>query len=171
VLGAAITQIVAVDAGNDHIFELERGDRFAEFARLVRVGRQRLAVADVAERAAAGADVAEDHEGGGAAPEAFADVGAGGFFADGVQLAFAQHGLDLAEAPGAVAGLDANPVRLCFSGLSTGTILIGMRAVFSSPFCLPFCFALPTLSAMLFVQLQQQVLRELLAGLVAVSVH
>ena len=54
-----------------------------------------------------------------------------------------------------------------FSGWSTGTILIGMRAVFSSPFCLtPFCFALPLLSAMLLVQLLQQVLRELLAGLV-----
>jgi hypothetical protein len=90
--------------------QLERGDRFGQSARLVRVGRQRLAVADVAERAAAGADVAEDHEGGRAAAEAFADVGAGGFLADGVQLAFAQHGLDLAEAPGAVAGLDADPV-------------------------------------------------------------
>ena len=110
VLGAAVAQVVAVDAGNDHIFELESGDRLGEFARLVRVGRQGLAVADVTERAAPGADVAEDHEGRRAAPEALADVGAGGFLADGVQLALTQHGLDLAEAPGAVAGLDADPV-------------------------------------------------------------
>ncbi|MPN55770.1 hypothetical protein SDC9_203454 [bioreactor metagenome] len=69
-------------------------------------------MADVAERAAARTDVTEDHEGGGAAAEAFADVGAGRFLADGVQLLLAQHRLDLAEAAGAVAGLDANPFGL-----------------------------------------------------------
>jgi hypothetical protein len=69
-------------------------------------------VADVAERAAPGADVAENHEGGRTAPEAFADIGTGGFFADGVQLSFAQHGLDFAEAAGAVASFDAYPLRL-----------------------------------------------------------
>ena len=37
VLGAAVTQVVAVDAGNDHIFELERGDRFGR-VRAVRPG-------------------------------------------------------------------------------------------------------------------------------------
>jgi hypothetical protein len=52
-----------------------------------------------------------------------------------VQLLLAQHLLDLAEAAGVVAGLDANPLRLALR-LLTGTILIGMRAVFSSPFCL-----------------------------------
>ena len=111
VLGTAITQIVTVNTGNNHIFQFECSNRLAQFARLIRVGWQRLAVADVAERTAAGADVAEDHEGGSAAPKAFTDVGAGGFFANRVQLAFAQHGLDLAKAPGAVAGFDAYPVR------------------------------------------------------------
>ena len=72
-----------------------------ELVRLVRVGRQRLAVADVAEGAAARAQVAEDHEGGRALAEAFADVRAGGFLADRVQVVFAQDLLDLAEARGA----------------------------------------------------------------------
>lgn len=69
-------------------------------------------MAHVAEGAAAGADVAQDHEGGGAPAEAFADVGAGGLFAHGVQLLFPQQLLDLAEAAGVVAGLDANPAGL-----------------------------------------------------------
>ena len=115
--GSAVAQVVAVDAGDDDILQLERGNRIRQFSRLVRVGRQRLAVAHVAERAAAGADVAEDHEGCRAAPEALADVGAGGFLADRVQLLLAQHGLDLAEAPGAVAGLDADPLRLLERGI------------------------------------------------------
>ena len=42
--------------------------------------------------------------------------------------------LDLAEARGAVAGLDADPVGL-LQRLAAGTILIGMRAVLASPFC------------------------------------
>src|SRR5574343_1221227 len=56
------------------------------------------------------------------------------------------------------------------SGWSTGTILIGMRAVFSSPFCLtPFCLAPPSglVSAMLSYQLLYKVRGELLAGLVS----
>jgi hypothetical protein len=166
VLGAAVAQIVAVDAGNDHIFQLSAATDSAEFARFVRVGRQRLAVADVAERAAAGADVAEDHEGGRAAPEAFADVGAGGFFADGVQLLLAQHGLDLAEAAGAVAGLDANPLRLAQRLIDRNDLDRDARG-FQFAFLLDAFLlrASGTLSAMLFVQLLQQVLRELLAGL------
>jgi hypothetical protein len=55
-------------------------------------------VADVAERAAPGADVAHDHEGGGALAEALADVRAGGFLAHRVQLVLAQDLLDLVEA-------------------------------------------------------------------------
>ena len=58
----------------------------AELGRFLRVGRQRLAVADVAEGAAPRAQVAEDHEGGRALAEALADVGAGGFLAHRVQV-------------------------------------------------------------------------------------
>ena len=112
VLGAAVAQVVAVDAGNDDVAQFQVRDAVGEIGWLFGVGRQRFAVADVAERAAARADVAEDHEGRRAAAEAFADIRAGGFLADGVQLLLAQHRLDLAEAAGVVAGLDADPRRL-----------------------------------------------------------
>lgn len=42
----------------------------------------------------AGAGIAEDEEGGGAAGEAFTDVGAAGFAADGMQLLFRQQAVD-----------------------------------------------------------------------------
>ncbi len=45
-----------------------------------------LAGGDGAEAARAGADVAKDDEGGFAGVEAFADVGAVGLFADGVEV-------------------------------------------------------------------------------------
>ena len=54
--------------------------------RLQRVVPGRLAGLHVAEAAAAGADVAEDHEGRRAALPALADVGAVGLLADGVQV-------------------------------------------------------------------------------------
>ncbi len=54
-------------------------------------------MANVAERAATGADVAHDHEGCGAAGEAFAEVRAGRFFADTVQLVLAQQALDAVD--------------------------------------------------------------------------
>jgi hypothetical protein len=77
-----------------------RGDGLGQVGRLVGVQRVGPAVADVAERAAPGADVAHDHEGGRALAEALADVRAGGFFAHGVQLVLAQDVLDLVEAFG-----------------------------------------------------------------------
>ena len=74
----------------------------ARLARLVGVERLGPAVGDVAERAAARAQVAQDHEGRGALAEALADVRAGGFLAHRVQLLLAQDLLDLVEArPGA----------------------------------------------------------------------
>ena len=87
---AAVAQVVAVDAGDDHVRELQRGDGAREVDGLLGIGRQRLAVRDVAERAAARAQVAEDHEGRGALAEALADVGAGRFLAHGVQAVLAQ---------------------------------------------------------------------------------
>ena len=41
-------------------------------------------MANIAKWAAACAFIAHDHEGGGALAETFPDIGAGGFFADGV---------------------------------------------------------------------------------------
>src|SRR5687767_8421616 len=95
---AAVAQIVAVDTGDHDVFQPERGDRVAEVAGLVRIGRQRTAVSDVAERASARAEVAEDHESRRALAEAFADVRARRFLADRVQLLLAQDSLDLLKA-------------------------------------------------------------------------
>ena len=61
-------------------------DRARDARRLERVVPGRLAGLDVAEAAAARAGVAEDHERGGAALPALADVRAGGLLADGVQV-------------------------------------------------------------------------------------
>src|SRR5690606_22461630 len=114
VLGAAVAQVVAVHRGDHHVIEAHRGDGLGEVLRLVGVERLGATVADVAEGAAPGADVAHDHEGGRALTEAFVDVRAGGFLAHGVQLVLAQRVLDLVEALGLLAGaeLDADPLRL-----------------------------------------------------------
>ena len=111
VLGAAVAQVVAVHRGHHHVLQPHRRHTFGQVLGLVGVQRVGAAVADVAERAAAGADVAHDHEGGGALAEAFADIGAGGFFAHGVQLLIAQDLLDFVEAL-AIGQLGADPLRL-----------------------------------------------------------
>jgi hypothetical protein len=56
-----------------------------------------------------------------------------GFFADRVQLVLAQDLLDLVEARGRRAGLDADPVGL-LQRLGR-TTLMGMRAVLACDFC------------------------------------
>ena len=81
---------------------------FAKLAGSCSSGRFGAAVSDIAKRTATGAQVAENHEGRGAFAEAFANVGAGGFFADGVQPVLAQDSLDLRK-PFAVWRFDANP--------------------------------------------------------------
>src|SRR5690606_14962634 len=105
-LGPAITQVVAVDAGHHHVAQAHVGDGFGQPARLVRVRRLGPAVGDVAEAAAAGADLAEDHERGGAVAEALVDVRAAGVFAHRDQAVLAQLGLELLDR---VAGRDADP--------------------------------------------------------------
>ncbi len=60
-------------------------DGFSYAARLIKIERLRTALGDGAETAAAGADVAEQHEGGGLVVPAFADVRALGGFANRVQ--------------------------------------------------------------------------------------
>ena len=107
--GAAVAQVIAVDAGDDHVFEFQRGNGFGEMARFIGIRRFRPAVTDIAERAAPRAQVAEDHECRRAFAETFADVRAGRFFANGMQLLRAQDVLDFLEAR-AVAEAHANPV-------------------------------------------------------------
>jgi len=108
----AVAQVVAVHAGNDGVLQPHLGNGARQVGGLVLVQRVGAAVAHITERAAARALVAHDHEGGGAAAETFANVGARGFFADGVQLVGAQDVLDLVEARGGRAGFDADPLGL-----------------------------------------------------------
>ena len=112
VAAAAVAQVVAVHTGDHDILQAQLGDGFGQVQRLVLVQRVGAAVAHVAERAAAGALVTHDHEGGCALAEAFTDVGATGFLTHRVQLVLAQDVLDLVEAGGGAARLDADPVRL-----------------------------------------------------------
>src|SRR5690606_37865435 len=88
--GAAVAQVVTVDGGHDDVTQPHRRDGFREVLGLVLVERVRAAVRDVAERAAARADVAHDHERRGALAEAFTGVRARGFLAHGVQPVLAQ---------------------------------------------------------------------------------
>ena len=85
-LCAAVAQVVPVHGGDDDVFQLHGGHGFGKVFGLVFVQFVGTAVPYVAEGAAAGADVAHNHEGSGAVAEAFADVGAGGFFAHGVHF-------------------------------------------------------------------------------------
>ena len=109
--GAAVAQVVAVDAGDHDVRELQRRDRLGQIRRLVGIERQRPAVTDVAERATPRADVAHDHERRRAFAEAFADVRARGFLAHRVQMVLAQDLLDLVEAR-ARRGANTDPRRL-----------------------------------------------------------
>ena len=81
-----------------------------QLQRFVRVQRIRATVTDVAERAAARALVAHDHERRGPLAEALADVRARCFLADRVQLLLAQDALDLVETARRQRRLRAYPV-------------------------------------------------------------
>ena len=84
--GATDNVIVAIDAGDDGKLEAEGSDGFGDAAGLVEVDGLGAAFGDGAESAAAGAEVAEHHEGGGVVVPALADVGALRGFADGVEV-------------------------------------------------------------------------------------
>jgi hypothetical protein len=77
-----VGQVVAVDARDDRVAEAHAGDRAGDARGLERVVVGRLAGLHVAEAAAPGARVPEDHERRGAALPAVPDVGAGGLLAD-----------------------------------------------------------------------------------------
>ena len=93
--GAAVGQVVAIDAGDDHVAEAHGGGDAGDVGGLVGVeGETGFCFGDGAEAAAASAEVAEDHEGRLAAVEALVDVGAAGGFADGVEVEAAQVALE-----------------------------------------------------------------------------
>ena len=87
--GAAVGQVIAVHRGDDAVLQphpLDGGGQPEGFAQVQGIG---ASAGYGAVGAGAGADVAQDHKGGGGAFPALADVGAAGFLADGVQPAVA----------------------------------------------------------------------------------
>ena len=93
--GAAEEIVVAIDAGDDGVFEAKGGDSFSHAAGLVEVDGLGAAFGHGAESAAARAEIAEHHEGGGLVVPALADVGAVGAFAHGVQVEGARQPLEV----------------------------------------------------------------------------
>ncbi len=82
---AAHVVIVAIHAGHDGMFQAQSGHRFSYAARFVPINRLRTAFGDSAEPAAAGADIAQQHERRGLVIPALADVGTLRRFANRVQ--------------------------------------------------------------------------------------
>src|ERR1700730_9588571 len=97
-LRAAVAQVVAVDAGDHDIAKLQSGNGLSQVQRLFGIERQRTSMSDVAERTAARAKLAHDHEGRRTFAEALADVRAGCFFANGMQIVLPQDALDVVKA-------------------------------------------------------------------------
>ena len=89
--GPEVGEIIAVDRRDDGVPQVELGDGLPDARRLFDVVLGRSAVRDRAVRAVPRAHIAQDHERGGAVLPAFADVGAMGFLADGVQVEFLHH--------------------------------------------------------------------------------
>ena len=92
---AADEVVVAIDAGDDGVLQAERGHGFGDAAGLVEVDGLGAALGHGAESAAAGAEVAEHHEGGGFVVPALADVGAMSALADGVEAERAGEALEV----------------------------------------------------------------------------
>ena len=91
--GAAVAQVVAIDAGDHYVLEFQRGDGVREIGGLIGVRRLRPAMRNVAKRAAPRAQIAQDHECRSALAEALADIRAGRLLAHRVQLVLAQEPL------------------------------------------------------------------------------
>src|ERR1035438_10240006 len=76
--GAAVAEIVAIHAGNHHVAQVHGGGHARDIGGLsgiethILLGRR--AFGHRTESAAAGTQIAEDHEGGRAAREAFVDI-------------------------------------------------------------------------------------------------
>ncbi len=84
-VGAAVGEIVAVDRGDDEMGEAELGGGLRDVFGLMGIERAGQPGLDVAERAGPRAGVPHDHEGGMLLVPAFADIGAAGLLAHGVQ--------------------------------------------------------------------------------------
>ena len=118
-LGAAVGQVVPVHRGDDHVRQAHALHGLGQADRLQRVERLRRAVRHRAVGAVPGADVAQDHEGGGLVLPALADVGAARLFAHGVQPQLAHHALEL-HVGGAAGRLDLEPPGFADGGRGKG---------------------------------------------------
>ena len=107
---AAVRQVLSGDGGDDAVAQLKLPDGLGEASRLLGVEGQRAAGGHGAVVATPSADVAENHEGGGAALPTIADIGALGLLAHGVQ-ALVAHEVAQAQVVWATRGGYPEPVR------------------------------------------------------------
>ncbi len=124
-LGAAVSEVVAVDRGDDDMLQAQLCDRFGDILRLVRIERAGHAGLHVAEGAGARARVAHDHEGRVLLLPALADIGAAGLLADRDETVFLHDAMRLGPF-GRAGRLDADPVRLAQDRLVGPVRLFGM---------------------------------------------
>lgn len=110
-LSAAIAQIVAVHGGYNHIAQRHIGDGLRQLLRLIGVRRYRASVGNIAERATAGADGAQDHKGRRSVVKTFREVRARGFFAHGVQAVLTHRCLDPLDTGRVSRKFDFHPFR------------------------------------------------------------
>ena len=132
VLGAAITQVVTVDGSNHDIAQVHGLDGFGQVFRLIRIQHIGAAMANIAERAAAGTNIAHDHECGRTLGKAFADIRTRCFFAYGMHFFVREEYFLISKnfLPGNLARIHSGFFNFC----SNGTTLIGIRAVFVCAF-------------------------------------
>ena len=90
VVGAAVGQVVARHRGDDDVPQAQPMGRLGDAGRFVVFEVVGPALGDRAEAARPGADVAEDHEGGGAAGVTLGPIGTAGVLADRLQAQLAQ---------------------------------------------------------------------------------
>ena len=113
--GAAVGKVVAIDRGDDHMFQSQLGHRFGDLDRFIGVERTGQAGAHVAESAGTGAGIAHDHEGRVLLRPALANVGTAGFLANGHEFVLAHDTLRLGPFGGA-GSLHTDPRRLALYG-------------------------------------------------------
>lgn len=89
---AAVTQIVAIDRGDDDVPQTQRGNRIGKMRGFVGIERRGPPVRDIAKWTTPRAKPAHDHESRRALREAFADIRAHRLLAHRMQPMLAQHG-------------------------------------------------------------------------------
>src|SRR6185503_12329218 len=95
--GAAVRQLVAIDARDYGVLHTESLHRFANVTRFVGVERDRPSFADGAEAAMPRADVAKNHEGRRTLAPALEDVWATSLLTNGVQAQVVDHPIHIIE--------------------------------------------------------------------------